>query len=97
MDNKSLSHTKNGNASTTFVFISKYRKKVLYEKIRENVREITNILCKYKNVEIIAEAVCTDHIHLSVAIPPQMSISGFMGRLSENSNGVKIFPTDDAK
>ena len=29
-------------------------------------------------VEIIAGAVCIDHVHLSVAIPPKMSVSDFM-------------------
>jgi putative transposase len=32
-------------------------------------------------VEIIDGAVCEDHIHLSVAIPPKYSISKFMGVL----------------
>ena len=44
------------------VFIPKYRKKVLYGKVREDVREILSTLCKYKNVEIIAGAVCVDHV-----------------------------------
>ncbi|MCM1157930.1 MAG: transposase [Clostridium sp.] len=47
----------------------KYRKKVLYGKLRNVVREIIKILCKYKDVQIIDGAVCADHIHLSVAIP----------------------------
>ena len=59
--------------------------KVLYGKIREDVREILSILCKYKNVEIIAGAVCSDHVHLSVAIPPKLSISNFMGYLKGKS------------
>lgn len=67
------------------VFIPKYRKKVLYGKIREDVREILSTLCKYKNVEIIAGAVCSDHVHLSVAIPPKLSISNFMGYLKGKS------------
>ena len=50
------------------VFIPKYQKKVLYGKVREDIQEILSILCKYKNVEIIAGAVCIDHVHLSVAI-----------------------------
>ena len=29
--------------------------------------------------------MCTDHIHLSVAIPPKLSISNFMGYLKEKS------------
>lgn len=57
----------------------------MYGRIRIDVREIINTLCQYKNVEIIAGAVCEDHVHLSVAIPPQISISNFMGYLNENS------------
>ena len=31
-----------------------------------------------KNVEIIAEAVYVDHVHLRVVNPPQINISNFM-------------------
>lgn len=78
MDNRSLSHTK-WKCQYHIVFIPKYRKKVLYGKVREDVREIISALCKYKNVNIIAGAVCVDYEHLSVAIPPKISISDFMG------------------
>ena len=84
MDNKSISHTK-WKCQYHIVFIPKYRKKVLYGKIRDDVREIISTLCKYRNVEIIAGAVCIDHIHLSVAIPPKLSISEFMGYLKGKS------------
>lgn len=67
------------------VFIPNYRKKVLYGRIRADVREIINTLCQYKNVEIIAGAVCVDHVHLSVSIPPKISISNFMGYLKGKS------------
>lgn len=63
----------------------KYRKKVLYGQIRNDVREIIATLCKYKNVEIVAGAVCSDHVHLSVAIPPKLSVSEFMGYLKGKS------------
>ena len=84
MDNQSLSHVR-WKCQYHIVFIPKYRKKVLYGKLREDVREIIKILCKYKNVEIIDGAVCEDHIHLSVAIPPKISISNFMGYLKGKS------------
>ena len=48
MDNKSLPYIK-CKCQYHIIFISKYYKKVLYRKIREDEREITNILCKYKN------------------------------------------------
>ena len=84
MDNKSLSHTR-WKCQYHIVFIPKYRKKVLYGQIRNDVREIIATLCKYKNVEIVAGAVCSDHVHLSVAIPPKLSVSEFMGYLKGKS------------
>ena len=84
MDNKSLSHTK-WKCQYHIVFISKYRKKQLYGQIKVDVREIISTLCKYKDVEIIAGAVCEDHVHLSVAIPPKISILSFMGYLKGKS------------
>lgn len=80
MDNKSISHTR-WKCQCHIEFIPKYRKKTLYGKVREDVREIIKTLCKYKDVEIIAGVVCIDHVHLSLAIPPKLSISGFMGYL----------------
>ena len=53
--------------------------------MKNDVREIISTLCKYKDVDIIAGAVCVDHIHLSVAIPPKISISNFMGYLKGKS------------
>ena len=66
MDNKSLSHTR-WKCQYHIVFIPKYRKKTLYGKVREDVKEILTTLCRYKDVEIIAGAVCLDHVHLSVS------------------------------
>ena len=84
MDNKSLSHVK-WKCQYHIVFIPKYRKKVLYGKLKADVQEIISTLCRYKEVEIIDGAVCEDHIHLSVAIPPKYSISKFMGYLKGKS------------
>ena len=84
MDNKSLSHTK-WKCQYHIVFIPKYRKKILFGQLRQDVREIIDTLCKYKDVEIVAGAVCIDHVHLSVMIPPKMSISSFMGYLKGKS------------
>ena len=84
MDSKSLSHTK-WKCQYHIVFIPKYRKKVLYGQLRKDVREIIMTLCKYKNVEIVSGAVCEDHVHLCVSIPPKISISMFMGDLKGKS------------
>lgn len=44
MDNKSLSHTK-WKCQYHIVFIPKYRKKILYGRVRNDVREIISTLC----------------------------------------------------
>ena len=84
MDDNSLAHTK-WKCQYHIVFIPKYRKKVLYGKVREDVREIIRTLCKYKKVEIIEGAVCPDHVHLCLSIPPKMCIAEFMGYLKGKS------------
>ena len=84
MDSKSLSHTKL-KCQYHIVFIPKYRKKQLYGRLREDVREVIKVLCKYKDVEIVDGAVCSDHVHLCVCIPPKLSVSQFMGYLKGKS------------
>ena len=84
MDDNSLSHTK-WQCQYHIVFIPKYRRKVMYGQVRNDVREIIRTLCKYKKVEIIEGAVCIDHVHLCLSVPPKMSISSFMGYLKGKS------------
>ena len=84
MDKKSLSHTA-WKCQYHIVFIPKYRKKKLFGTVRTDVRDIIKTLCQYKNVEIIEGAVCTDHVHLCVSIPPKISVSSFMEYLKGKS------------
>ena len=49
------------------------------------MREILKTLCKYKKVEIVAGAVCADHVHLCLSIPPKIAISEVMGYLKGKS------------
>lgn len=84
MDSSSLAHCR-WECQYHIVFIPKYRKKRLYGVVRDDVREIIRTLCKYKKVEIIAGAVCADHVHLCVSIPPKLSISDFVGYLKGKS------------
>jgi len=84
MDNDSLAHTK-WNCIYHIVFIPKYRRKTMYGDKKDAVREIIKKLCDYKHVEILEGAVCPDHIHLCVKIPPKISVSDFMGYLKGKS------------
>ena len=84
MDSSSLAHCK-WECQYHIVFIPKYRRKKLYGMVKDDVREIIRTLCGYKKVEIIAGAVCEDHVHLCVSIPPKLSISDFVGYLKGKS------------
>ena len=80
MDENSLSHTR-WKCQYHIVFIPKYRRKVLYGKVKADIREILRTLCRYKKVEIIEGAVCVDHVHLCLSIPPKIMVSQFVGYL----------------
>ena len=56
MDEQSLSHTR-WKCQYHVVFIPKYRRKVMYGKVKADIREILRTLCQYKKVEIIEGAV----------------------------------------
>ena len=84
MDSKSLSHSR-WKCQYHIVFIPKYRKKQLYGRLKEDVRDIIKVLCKYKSVEIVEGAVCAAHVHLCVCIPPKLSVSQFVGYLKGKS------------
>ena len=84
MDEKSLAHTR-WKCQYHIVFIPKYRRKVLYGQMKREIHEIIKTLCRYKKVSIIEGAVCVDHIHIMVSIPPKLSVSDFMGYLKGKS------------
>lgn len=86
MANKSneLAHTK-WICKYHIVFTPKYRRKVIYNQLKEDIRDILKQLCSYKGVEIIEGHLMPDHIHMLVSIPPKMSVSSFMGYLKGKS------------
>ena len=57
----------------------------MYGQIKADVREILKKLYAYKGVEIIEGAVCADHAHLCLSIPPKLCVSEFMGYLKAKS------------
>jgi putative transposase len=81
---KSLAHTK-WMCKYHIVFTPKYRRKIIYSKLRKDIIEIIRNLCKWKGVEIIEGHAMPDHIHLLVSIPPKLSVSDFMGYLKGKS------------
>jgi putative transposase len=70
----------------SIVFAPKFRRQVIYGKIKKDVANILSTLCKRKGVEIIEAECCRDHIHMLVRIPPSISVSSFMGYLKGKSS-----------
>ena len=89
MDRESLAHT-TWNCKYHIVFAPKYRRQIIYGKIKKDIGIILRKLCDYKGVEIIEANACTNHIHMLVSIPPKLSVSQFMGYLKGKSS-LQIF------
>ena len=85
MDNSSLAHTK-WNCKYHIVFAPKYRRQIIYGKIKADIGIIIRKLCVRKGVEIHEASACPDHIHMLVSIPPKLSVSQFMGYLKGKSS-----------
>ena len=60
----SLAHTK-WLCKYHIVFTPKYRRKIIYNQYRKDLREYIKMLCRYKGVEIIEGHLMPDHVHLS--------------------------------
>ena len=70
MDMNSLSHSK-WECKYHLVFAPKYRRQIIYGKLKRDVGNILGMLCKRKGIEIIEAECCKDHIHMLVRIPPK--------------------------
>ena len=84
MDMNSLSHTR-WECKYHIVFAPKYRRKVIYNELKNDVGKILRMLCERKGVELIEGECCSDHVHILVRIPPSISVSSFVGYLKGKS------------
>ena len=68
------------------VFAPKFRRQVIYGKIKDDIGKILRQLCVQKGIEIIEAHLCPDHIHMLVSIPPKYSVAQIMGYLKGKSS-----------
>ena len=85
MDDNSLAHTQ-WNCKYHIVFAPKFRRQIIYGRLKVSIGRILRELCERKQVEIIEANACPDHIHMLVKIPPKMSVAEFMGYLKGKSS-----------
>ena len=85
LDTDSLAHTK-WNCKYHIVFAPKYRRQIIYGKIKADIGKMLRKLCEYKQIEILEAEACKDHIHMLISVPPKYSISQIMGYLKGKSS-----------
>ena len=70
MDKNSLAHT-TWNCKYHIVFAPKYRRQIIYGKLKADIGKILRTLCERKGVTIHEAEACPDYIHMLVSIPPK--------------------------
>ena len=85
LDTSSLAHT-TWNCKYHIVFAPKYRRQVIYGKIKVDIGNMLRKLCEYKGVEIIETEACPDHIHMLISVPPKYSVAQIVGYLKGKSS-----------
>ena len=63
------------------VWITKYRKPVLFGNVATRLRDLVREMCKSLDVEILKGHVSKDHVHLFVSMPPYLSVSELVKRV----------------
>ena len=56
-----------------FVWVPKYRYHVLVKEIKPRLKEILVELCNWLDITIIEGAICSDHVHMYLSVPPKYS------------------------
>jgi putative transposase len=72
------------------VWTTKYRKPVMLGDVGYKVRELLREVCRSEGVEIIKGHISKDHVHLFVSIPPQVTTSRLVQKLSEDDANFKV-------
>jgi len=67
------------------VFIPKYRRKVIYGQVREELRDVFRRLARQKECEIETGHLAPDHVHMLISIPPKYSVSQVVGFIKGKS------------
>src|SRR5262245_10029498 len=81
---ESLSHVR-WECKYHVVIIPKYRRKVLYGRLRGKVGQILRQLCGQRGVGLIERKAMSDHVHLCLSIPPKFSVAHTIGFLKGKS------------
>jgi len=80
----SLSHSK-WDCKYHLVFIPKFRRKILYGKIRKYLGSVFHELAGQRNCKILEGHMVQDHVHMLITIPPKYSVAEIVGYIKGKS------------
>ena len=83
-DWQSLSHVR-WECKYHIVIIPKYRKRVLYGRVKKHVGEVIREVCRQRGIELVEGHLMPDHIHMCVSIPPKHSVAFAIGFIKGKS------------
>ena len=77
-----------------FVWVTKYRYRVLTGELAERVRELVRQTCEAFEIRIVRGVVSKDHVHILVSCPPTMAPSEIMRRIKGRTSSklFEVFP-----
>ncbi len=90
MDSNSLSHTK-WNCKYHVVFAPKFRRKIIYGQLRQDIASILSTLYRRKGVHMVEAEICRGHVHMLVEIPPSI-ICGYSRQECKENTGIYSEP-----
>ena len=67
------------------VWIPKYRRKVLYGRIRQHLGEVIRDLARQRESVVVEGHLCSDHVHVYISIPPKFSVANVIGYIKGKS------------
>ena len=81
---ESLCHTR-WDCKYHVVWIPKYRRKVLYGRLRRELVDVFHDLARQKDSRILEGHLQPDHIHMLISIPPKYSVGPVVGFMKGKS------------
>jgi len=69
-----------------FVWVTKYRKQVLSGEVGLRLRDLVREICRSNDVEILEGSISSDHVHVLLSCPPNLSASKLMQYLKGKSS-----------
>ena len=69
------------NIEYHFVWVTKYRYKLLTGELGHRVRDLVRQTCELHEIQILTGVVSKDHVHILVSAPPNMAPSEIMRRV----------------